>query len=55
MVLHAYDLTMMLNVHFVIGQVCKVVGKYEESQRHFKIARDIASEMLDMQSKMAAY
>lgn len=48
MVLHAYDLTMMLNVHFIIGQVAKCVGKYVESQRHFKSARDIASEMLDI-------
>lgn len=55
MVLLAYDLNMMLNVHFIFGQVAKVVGKYEESQRNFKAARDISSEMLDMQSKMAAY
>ena len=45
----------MMNIWLIFGSITKCMGRYEESWRHFKYVRDIASEREDIRTKILAY
>lgn len=53
--LYGFDQFMSMKIWFILGAVCKVFGQFKESKDYFTLARDLASERLDIKSKMVAY